>query len=164
MKLYEIPHEIEALVNEETGEITDIELFTQLQEEQEQKLANVALWTKNNDSDVEALKQEARNLLDRAKTIENKNNNLKEFLKQYMISNGIEKIETPRVVVSFRKSSSLIVDDENELIKYCKDNGLDNLYEEKVVTSVKKNEVKKYVKETPIGVAHIDEKKNIQIK
>ena len=128
MKLYEIPHEIEALVNEDTGEITDIELFTQLQEEQEQKLANVALWTKNNDSDVEALKQEARNLLDRAKTIENKNNNLKEFLKHYMISNGIEKIETPRVVVSFRKSSSLIVDDENELIKYCKDNGLNDLF------------------------------------
>ena len=55
MKLYEIPQEIENLVNEETGEITDPVLFTQLNENMEQKLSYLALMNKNRESDVRAL-------------------------------------------------------------------------------------------------------------
>ena len=96
MKLYEINQEIDSLINEETGEITDIVRFQKLQLEEKTKLEGLASWIKNNDVDVDALKEEAKNLLDRAKVIENKNTNTKAFLAKYMLEHGIKKIETPK--------------------------------------------------------------------
>ena len=101
MKLYEIPQEIENLVNEETGEITDPVLFTQLNENMEQKLSYLALINKNRESDVKALDDEIKALTERKKVLENKVNNTKTFLSSFMLENGIKKIETPRVVISF---------------------------------------------------------------
>ena len=70
MKLYEIPQEIENLVNEETGEITDPVLFTQLNENMEQKLSYLALMNKNRESDVKALDDEIKTLTERKKVLE----------------------------------------------------------------------------------------------
>lgn len=73
MKLYEINQEINSLVDEETGEITDIARFQELQLAENDKLEAIAVVLKNNDVDVNALKEEAKVLLDRAKAIENRN-------------------------------------------------------------------------------------------
>ena len=80
MKLYEINQEINSLVDEETGEITDIARFQELQLAENDKLEAIAVVLKNNDVDVNALKEEAKVLLDRAKAIENRNENTKAFL------------------------------------------------------------------------------------
>ena len=45
-----------------------------------------------------------------------------------MLENGIKKIETPRVVISFRKSTSVAVDDAVSLLNDFKEKGLTDLY------------------------------------
>ena len=62
MKLYEINQEINSLVDEETGEITDIARFQELQLAENDKLEAIAVVLKNNDVDVNALKEEAMKL------------------------------------------------------------------------------------------------------
>ena len=93
MKLYEINQEINSLVDEETGEITDIARFQELQLAENDKLEAIAVVLKNNDVDVNALKEEAKVLLDRAKAIENRNENTKAFLAKYMLEHGIKKYQ-----------------------------------------------------------------------
>lgn len=80
MKLYEIPQEIENLVNEETGEITDPVLFTQLNENMEQKLSYLALMNKNRESDVRALDDEIKVLTERKKGFRKQGKQYQSFL------------------------------------------------------------------------------------
>ena len=65
MKLYEINSEIENLVDTETGEIADIAFFEQLSMERTAKIEGIALYIKNLDSDVTALKAEETALAER---------------------------------------------------------------------------------------------------
>ena len=164
MKLYEIPQEIENLVNEETGEITDPILFTQLNENMEQKLSYLALINKNRESDVKALDDEIKALTERKKVLENKVNNTKTFLSSFMLENGIKKIETPRVVISFRKSTSVAIDDAVALLNDFKEKGLTDLYKTKVTESLDKPAIKKWLKDNMSNYCHLEEKQNIQIK
>lgn len=164
MKLYEIPQEIENLVNEETGEITDPVLFTQLNESMEQKLSYLALMNKNRESDVKALDDEIKALTERKKVLENKVSNTKVFLSNFMLENGIKKIETPRVVISFRKSTSVAVDDAVALLNDFKEKGLTDLYKTKVTESLDKTAIKKWLKDNMSNYCHLEEKQNIQIK
>ena len=164
MKLYEIPQEIENLVNEETGEITDPVLFTQLNENMEQKLSYLALINKNRESDVKALDDEIKALTERKKVLENKVNNTKAFLSSFMLENGIKKIETPRVVISFRKSTSVAIDDAVALLNDFKEKGLTDLYKTKVTESLDKTAIKKCLKDNMSNYCHLEEKQNIQIK
>ena len=164
MKLYEIPQEIENLVNEETGEITDPVLFTQLNENMEQKLSYLALINKNRESDVKALDDEIKALTERKKVLENKVNNTKAFLSSFMLENGIKKIETPRVVISFRKSTSVAIDDAVALLNDFKEKGLTDLYKTKVTESLDKTAINKWLKDNMSNYCHLEEKQNIQIK
>ncbi|WP_279000613.1 siphovirus Gp157 family protein [Thomasclavelia cocleata] len=161
MKLYEINQEIDSLINEETGEITDIVRFQKLQLEEKTKLEGLASWIKNNDVDVDALKEEAKNLLDRAKVIENKNTNTKAFLAKYMLEHGIKKIETPKCVLSFIKSSKVVIDDEESFIKKFKGT---ELIKEKTTVSIDKIATKNFLKDNMSLYAHIEENQNLQVK
>lgn len=164
MKLYEIPQEIENLVNEETGEITDPVLFTQLNENMEQKLSYLALMNKNRESDVKALDDEIKVLTERKKVLENKVSNTKAFLSSFMLENGIKKIETPRVVISFRKSTSVAVDDAVALLNDFKEKGLTDLYTIKVTESLNKKAINTWLKDNMSNYCHLEEKQNIQIR
>lgn len=164
MKLYEIPQEIENLVNEETGEITDPVLFTQLNESMEQKLSYLALMNKNRESDVKALDDEIKALTERKKVLENKVSNTKAFLSNFMLENGIKKIETSKVVISFRKSTSVTVDDSVALLNDFKEKGLTDLYKTKVTESLDKTAIKKWLKDNMSNYCRLEEKQNIQIK
>ena len=105
MKLYEINGELEKLIDSETGEIANIEAFEQLSMERETKLENIALWIKNLDSDATAIKAEEKALAARRQTMENRADGLKDYLA-LMMGDG-EKLETPRVKLSWRKSESV---------------------------------------------------------
>ena len=56
--LYEINQAITECIDNETGEIIDVEKLEELQLEREAKIENVALWYKNLLSDAEAYKAE----------------------------------------------------------------------------------------------------------
>lgn len=108
MNLFEIDAGILDCVDMETGEIIDMEMLAKLQMERASKIENIACWIKNLQSDAEALKAQKQAFADRQRVAENKVASLKKYLSDYLAG---EKFATDKVVVSFRKSESVQVND-----------------------------------------------------
>lgn len=106
--LYEINDSIMSLIDEETGEITDIEALNALQIERDTKIENIALWIKNLKADVEMFKAEKQAFEEKQRRAEKK----AESLKNYLIGalDG-QKFKTARVECSYRSSESVNVTD-----------------------------------------------------
>lgn len=119
MTLYEIDEQIMSCVDVETGEIFDGDKFDELKLEKEAKIENLCLWMKNLKSDAEQLKAEAESFTKRAKAAENKYESIKAYLQNYLDG---EKFKTTKCSVSYRKSTSVVVDDleaiPDEFIRY----------------------------------------------
>lgn len=113
MNLYEIEHAILDCVDVETGEIINIDALNALSMERDAKIENIALWIKNLLSDAEQIKAEMKTMEERKKSAENKAENLKNFLTDYL--NG-SKFSTSKVAISFRKSKSVDVSDINKIM------------------------------------------------
>ncbi len=117
--LYEIDQRILALVDEETGEITNFEQLDKLQIEREAKIENIALWIKNLKSDEESYKAEKQAFEDRQKQVKQRRESLERYLSDVL--NG-EKFKTARVECSFRKSQRVEVENiellPEEFLKY----------------------------------------------
>lgn len=166
MSLYKIKEELkekyDELIDLETGEINE-DVYAdimQLTTEREEKLENTALYIKNQESDIKGLKNEKKKLEQRIKTKENSISYLKEILFNELKG---EKFETPKAVVSFRKSEAVHVDDE--FIKYAKTHGYLDLVNIKVTETANKSELKKLLKAgEKIQFCSLEEKQNIQIK
>lgn len=58
MRLYEIEQAIMDCIDEETGEIIDLERLNQLMMDKQKKIEGVALWVKNLEADEAAFKKE----------------------------------------------------------------------------------------------------------
>lgn len=111
--LYEIDQEILDCVDEETGEILDVEKLDALQMEREAKLEGVALWVKDMKAEAAAVKEEADKLTARRKALENRMESVKAWLLQAL--NG-EKLKTPRCNVYQTHSQKVVIDDEKALV------------------------------------------------
>lgn len=166
MTLYEIDNEIRAFldkmldaVDEETGEIIDIDPaeLEQLNEAREQKIENIALYIKNIDADVKAIKEEENNLKERRQALEKKAERLRNLLTMSMTNAGEIKFMTARCAVSFRASKQVIITDLDLI---------DEAYIKKVVdVKPDKTAIKKAIEAgEDIEGAHLEEKQNIQIK
>lgn len=81
------------------------------QQELSEKGANYGLVLLSNERDIEAIDAEIKRLQTLKQPIEATNKRLKEAISNAMQMHGIEKIETPLVKLSFRKSSSVEVDE-----------------------------------------------------
>lgn len=108
MNLYEINNSILECVDEETGEIIDMERLEQLQLERDEKIESIGCWIKNLLSDAEQLKAEADKLTARKRVAENKANSLKIYLQEFLAG---EKFKSPKLAISYRKSESVDVPD-----------------------------------------------------
>lgn len=119
MNLYEIDQEIMNCVDMETGEIIDPARLNELQMDRDTKIENIACWIKNLYADAEAFKTEKQSFADRQKAAENKAESLKKYLTNYLAG---QKFSTPKVAISFRKTSSVNVTDisqlPNEFLKF----------------------------------------------
>lgn len=115
MSMYDIDEAMLALVDDETGEITDIEAFEQLSMAREEKIENVALWHKNLMAEIQAFKTEEANLKARRQAAERKAERLKEYLTRWLDG---QKFETPRVSCKWRKSSGVVVSDPASFIDW----------------------------------------------
>jgi len=108
LKLYEINAALEALleqVDEETGELTcDMEQLEALSLERDEKLEGLALSTKNDRAEAEAIYAEIDNLSKRARALKNRAERKSEFLERML--NG-EKFQTPRVAITYRTSQAV---------------------------------------------------------
>ncbi len=112
MNLYEIDQEIMNCVDMETGEIIDPVRLDELQMDRNTKIENIACWIKNLNADAEAFKAEKQSFADRQKAAENKAESLKRYLANYLAG---QKFSTPKVAISFRKTSSVNVTDISQL-------------------------------------------------
>lgn len=104
MSIYDIDSAITALIDTETGEVTDEEAFDALQMERDVKVENIGLLLKNTVAEAKAIKEEEQVLSARRKTAENKVERLKNLLAYAL--NG-DKFSSPRLKVSYRKSSTV---------------------------------------------------------
>lgn len=133
--LYDIDREILACIDIETGEILDFERLNELQMEREAKLENVACWIKNLKSDVNEFKAEIENLKQRQETSKNKIEKLEKWLAAALEG---QKMVTPKVQVTFRKSESIQILDESRIPK--------KFIKKKIETSPDKVAIKEAIK------------------
>jgi len=155
-KLYELIKEIEDFeldVDEDTGEILNIEALDALEVEKQAKIENICLWIKNLLSDAEAYKREKTVFMEKERLAKNKAERLKGYIQGVLAG---EKFKTNRVTVSYRKSESVEVMDVWELPeKYLKYS----------TPAPDKMEIKKAIKagNSVVG-CRLVEKQNMQIK
>ena len=113
MNIYEIEQEILALVDPETGEITDFEALDKLNMARETKLENVAMWVKNLVAESKAIREEEKALAERRRAAESKAERLEKYLDQTLSG---EKFSTAKVAISYRKSRAVEIADEATFI------------------------------------------------
>lgn len=111
MTLYEIDAAMQECIDPETGEV-DADHIEALAMERDKKIENIALWIINIKADIETAKAEIDRLTTLKRTAENKAESLKNLL-QYTL-NG-EKFKTGRCSISYRKSTSVVIDNEDLL-------------------------------------------------
>lgn len=161
MKLYEINDKLREVVqdgfavDEETGEFWTPDRLEDLEIEFENKLEACAVVAKELSAEAEALKAEAAKLTARQKAAEKRAETLKNYMATQMQRNGSRELQTPRCSLKFRKSSRVVVDNQDmlppELLT--------------VKTEKKPNlaAIKAAIKAGDIVAAHIEERDNLQI-
>ena len=133
MNLYDIDQRLVTLLEEhfdiEDGVLceSEEELAKKIDEvslDLDTKIENIGCYIKNLEADVEALKKEEDNLKARRKSAENKIEGLKRYLNGYLMAcfpkdedRAKWKFKSPKVVLGYRKSSSVEVPDIEKLDK-----------------------------------------------
>lgn len=149
----------DACVNED-GEV-DFNLsqafLEALEMERADKLESIALYIKELYHEADAIGQEELKLKKRRQAKEKKAERLEEYIKSSLLGFGDKKFETPRVVLSFRSSKSVVITDESKLDE--------RFMKAKVVVTVDKTAIKDALdKGEVVEGACIEEKQNLQIK
>lgn len=152
--LYEIDQAIMNCIDFETGEVIDLDKLTELQMQRENKFEGVALWIKNLKADAEALKAEKEVFVEREKQTKAKIERLQEWLSKVLEG---QKFNTAKVMVSFRKSESVGINDVNTIPK--------EYMVQTVTEAPDKNKIKAALKTgVEISGCTLEVKNNIQIK
>lgn len=157
MNLYEIKQEFEKAIEEcvdmETGEIINPTRLDELNMVLTDKRENVALYIKNLSAEAKAIDEEAKNLTNRKRVLNNKVEGLKKYLADNLEGH---KFETAKVVVSFRKSEQLEI------------NSIEHIPTEYLISQepkIDKVALKKSIKQgAVINGVQIITKQNIQMK
>lgn len=79
-----------------------------------QKAGNIACLVKSLEADAKAIKAEAAALTERRSAKERAAERLRRYLSDSMQQMQLDRLETPRCLVSFRKSSSVQIADEED--------------------------------------------------
>ena len=167
MKLYELTNDYLALLNaidndeipEEAIEDT-LEAITACIED---KADSIACMLKNLDAECKAIKAEEERLAERRKAKEKSHERIKQYLSDTLQRAGLDKIETARNRITFRKSESVEIIDEESFFKWAARERDDLLTY--TAPKVNKTEVKKALKSgAEIVGAELRINQNIQIK
>lgn len=160
MRLYDIDVNLRALWNkiaEQEGEITeeDMQMLNELEIAKNDKLEGYGVIIREMKSEIDECDAEMKRIKEIADRKKNAMERLKKSLQEFMIGNEIDKFESVKVKLSFRKSQSLEIEE-------------DAIIPEDLMR-VKKEPDKTAIKEFIVnggelqGV-HLLDKKNIQIK
>ena len=112
MTLREIDSNIEALIDPDTGEVTDIDALERLAEARDKKCENIALLIIQKQADVDMRSGE----INRLEAENNKDERTIDNLKAYLLEAlGGAKMKTPLVSVSYRTSHPVEIVDADEI-------------------------------------------------
>ena len=162
MTLYEIDKQISEFpfdVDENSGEILNIEDFEALQMARDEKVENVALYIKELQAEAAAIKAEKESLDERMKAKERKADSLKRYLAQALAG---EKFESPKVKVSYRKSQQVVL--AGEFDEWAQENAPELLTVKTTYTPSKTAIKEALLDGKTVKYATLIENKNIQIK
>ena len=97
MSIYDINKAIVALVDMETGEVSDEQALDALQMARDEKIENIGCYLKDTLAEAKAIKEEEDNLAARRKAVENRAERLKNLLAYALRG---EKWNSPRPKVT----------------------------------------------------------------
>ena len=166
MNIYQIDGELERIyadaVDMETGEINPdvLEQIDSLQMERERKVENVALWHKNTLAESKAIAEEIKALQERKKALDSKSEWQERYL-EYALQG--QRFETPKVSITYRKSTTVEFDDEAKFCELFAD--FDEVVTTKIERKPNRTVLRRCIKDgmTFDGV-HLEEHQNMQIK
>jgi DNA repair ATPase RecN len=166
MKLYELTNDYLALLNaidnDELPEEAIADTLEAITASIEDKADSIACLLKNLDADCKAIKAEEERLAERRKAKEKSHERIKQYLSETLQIAGIDKIETARNKITFRKSEVVEVA-EDVFIEWAQKNRDDLLTYS--APKVNKTEIKKALKGgAEIVGAELRVNSNIQIK
>lgn len=148
-----------SLIEEADGELTpEIEQALQLtQEEFDSKAVSYANVVKGFSDTEDAISREIDRLTALKERAIKRAELFKSTLSSAMQQFGIEKIETPTIKLSFRKSEAIEITDENAVPESFQD--------QKVTTTISKTRIKEAIKQgTDVPGAQLISRKSLQIK
>lgn len=151
--------EIKEILIQNDGELTD-DLEHKLvitEKELEEKSANYGIVIKDYSLEIEALDNAIQDLQQRKQKRLKAQQALKDKIANAMQEFGLKKVETPIVTLSFRKSTSVQIDDEDAISS--------EFVKTKITSSISKTEIKKALEAgKAVTGARIIEKQNLIIK
>lgn len=160
MRLHEIDFNLRALwdkIAEQDGELTedDIKALDELEIAKNDKIEGYGVIIRELESEIDDCSNEIKRIKEIADRKKKCLERLKNGLQEFMLNNEIDKFESLKVRVSFRKSQALEIEDGAELP--------DNLM--RVKKEPDKTAIKDYILQGNVlkGVALVD-RQNIQIK
>ena len=160
--LYELDNQMEQaielgfVVDEETGEVLfDPTELDKLSEMFNAKVEACGIWLKNRIAFAEALREEERSLRKRRMQAEKQVENMKAYVLRSIVKMTDSKFETPKVKMSTRRCSCVVVDSEEMLPE--------DVVKKEIVTKVDKTELRKMLKEGDVPGAHLEESINLMV-
>lgn len=161
ISLYEITEAYQKLdtLLDSVGEgTTDLnEYLDGIETQMENKVDNIVRYSKNLELTALAIATEIDRLVALKKGYEKKSEALIDYISYTMLKHNIERVDTEVCRLSFRKSSTVEIDDTSKLPKA--------YVVEKVSYQPDKKAIKEAIeKGVPVAGAHIEEHKNLQIK
>ena len=159
MKLYEIASDMIALENLDLEPEQVADTMEALQMSFNDKAENIAALNASFSGNIESIDTQIKRLQSMKKTISNRQDQLKEYLRYNMIESGITKIDCPYFKISLRKATkSVQVDDVDSLP--------DEYVTVKTVISPDKNAIAKALKsgEEVNGASLVDGQQSLIIK
>lgn len=116
MKLYELANDylafLQAIDNDEIPEEAIADTLEAITASIEEKADSIACLLKNLDAECKAIKEEEERLAERRKAKERRHERIKQYLSETLQSAGLDKVETARNSITFRKSESVEVDEK----------------------------------------------------
>lgn len=128
MNLYELDNAIREViengfaVNENTGEVFEDTELEKLNISLEEKINNIIGFIKNLDIEEKVLSDISKEYKERAEKKAKKAESLKNYLSSFMQSKEIPEKETRNGKVFFRKSTSTVIENEEDLKKFLSEN------------------------------------------
>ena len=157
LSLYEISNAIAKIEELAESETELQEYLDSAQISLQNKVMDVVGYSQSLKAYGEAVKLEAERLSSLSKSIERRSNNLKAYLSYCMQKNGLERIETPIAILSFRKSEQLEIINPEQVPN--------NFKKVTEIVTIDKLAIKKAINEgEEVAGVQLNHIKNLQIK